>query len=202
MQQFQYRSYDEYVEAQTQGNIQKLHHRWVAQRVIKFISVRYPAKTILCHGTRNAAEQKWFRKYYPDAEWIMGTEISHTATRFPMTIQWDFAEPRDEWKGACDIVYSNAFDHAYDPRKTLNTWLEQLTPAGRLMIEISKHPQEHNLVSPVDPLDIGHDELATLVAEVGGRIVRCVKTSRGWLTAPNGESFKPDCRMHVIRRIK
>lgn len=62
------------------------------------------AKTVLCHGTRNEKEQKLFLKKYPNAE-IVGTEISHTAKDFPLTVQWDFHDIKDEWIGKFFIFF-------------------------------------------------------------------------------------------------
>jgi hypothetical protein len=47
----------------------------------------------------------------------MGTEISDTAGQFPYTIQWDFHKTKAEWIDATDFIYSNCFDHSYDPQK-------------------------------------------------------------------------------------
>lgn len=90
--------------------------------------------TILCHGTRNAAEQKFFRAQLPNAE-ILGTEISDTASQFPMTIQWDFHDVKPEWLGRFDVVFSNSWDHSYDPSKLFPAWLSCVAPNGALVLE-------------------------------------------------------------------
>ncbi len=89
--------------------------------------------SVLCHGTRNAREQEYFKNLLPFAE-IIGTEISYTAAEFPMTEQHDFHEPQDKWLNKFDIVYSNSFDHSYDPEKCINTWKDQLSSNGSLYI--------------------------------------------------------------------
>ena len=137
MRVYDYKDYDEYVSEQTKANIEKLgwqfkkedHVQWIKQK-------KLGAKNIVCHGTRNGGEQKVFQKYYPDA-YIVGTEISETATQFDMTVQHDFAEPKNEWVSKFDIVYSNAFDHSLDPSRTIETWKQQLSYDGRLFIEWS-----------------------------------------------------------------
>lgn len=197
MEQYSYQSYDEYVQEQTKGNKWKLRAHWVQERVIKWIAARYPASSILCHGTRNATEQIWFQKYYPDAT-VLGTEISETATRFPMTVQWDFAHVRPEWVGQWDIVYSNSFDHSLDPMTTLQTWIPQVREGGRLFIEISVSPYDLTATA-MDPLVVTHDEFPDLVHRAGGHIRRVIRTPRGWITPPDGgERYVPDSRMYAI----
>lgn len=197
MKQYSYQSYDEYVHEQTEANKRKIHSHWVQQRVIKWIAARYPATSILCHGTRNATEQRWFQQYYPTAT-VLGTEISETATRFPMTVQWDFAHPRDEWIGQWDIVYSNAFDHSRDPLATLRTWIPQVRPGGRLFVEISVSPYEL-IATAIDPFVCTHDEFSDIVHQAGGCIKRVIHTPRGRITPPDGgPRYIPDTRMYAI----
>lgn len=137
MKIYEYESYNDYLEAQIDANVKKLHsHVWVEKSVIDLISSENgPAKSIICHGTRNAAEQLFFSKNYPEAE-IIGTEISHTANQFPMTVQHDFHEEKEEWISKFDIVYSNSFDHSYNPIKSLNAWKNQLSLSGSIYVEI------------------------------------------------------------------
>ena len=51
-----------------------------------------------------------------------------------------------------DIVYSNSFDHAYDPTKAILAWKDQLTTDGVLVIELMTGVE--NISRPVDPLEI------------------------------------------------
>ena len=69
---------------------------------------------------------------------VLGTEISETATQFPMTIQWDFHEVKPEWLSAFDIVFSNSWDHSYDPRLAFSRWLSCVAKGGALVLEWSK----------------------------------------------------------------
>ncbi|MBK6621188.1 MAG: hypothetical protein IPG32_10020 [Saprospirales bacterium] len=46
---------------------------------------------------------------------VIGTEISDSASKFSHTIEWDFHEVKPEWIGRADFIYSNSFDHSYDP---------------------------------------------------------------------------------------
>ncbi len=130
--------YELYRKAQTEGNRQKIENVWALEENIAFLA-EYLKSHLgspefgICHGTRRGREQAWFRKYL-NCE-VIGTEISETATDFPHTIQWDFHEVRPEWKDSVDFIYSNSFDHSYDPEKCLNAWVSCLKPAGLCIIE-------------------------------------------------------------------
>lgn len=165
MKLYKYENYDDYVAAQTEANVKKLQVVWVTRSTIESIQSRQPfAGTILCHGTRNAAEQKMFKEKYPHAE-IVGTEISHTANQFPMTVQLDFHEQKDDWVNKFDIVYSNAFDHSYDPVKCMTTWRDQLSANGVLYIEAMLGYENRSKRS--DPLEISEEELLELTQSLG-----------------------------------
>ncbi len=166
---YRYPNYEAYVAAQVEANKRKLHNVWVRKETVRTIASYAPASvlTILCHGTRNGAEQAMFREQYPHA-CVLGTEISDTAKDFPLTVQHDFHEPRYEWEGRFDIVYSNSWDHSYDPVKSLRTWRSQLTLIGRLFIELGVSPQV-NCSSAADPLEIQPAEALDLFAQEGLR---------------------------------
>ena len=167
MKIYEYLNYDDYVQAQTEANEVKLKLVWVQEPTIKLIYNTVGnlknIKKILCHGTRNGAEQKLFRKYFPKAE-VLGTEISKTATLFPDTIQWDFQKQKTDWVEYWDLIYSNALDHTTDLVKTLRTWKQQLHRYGVLFIEYSFH----NRTTRSDPLEITKEEfkLALIQAEL------------------------------------
>lgn len=145
--------YERYREVQTQGNRRKIERVWATEAGISFLS-HYIRKTIgqpgfgICHGTRRGEEQKWFRKYL-DCE-VVGTEISDTAEQFPHTIQWDFHDVKPEWIEACDFIYSNAFDHSYNPEACLDAWMSCLKKSGLCVIEHSSGHSAYN-VSEMDP---------------------------------------------------
>jgi hypothetical protein len=132
--------YERYRQVQSTGNKEKIGQVWVMEENIAFLS-EYIAKHLgrvqfgLCHGTRQGKEQAWFKKYL-NCE-IVGTEISDTADQFPDTIQWDFHEVKPEWIGAVDFVYSNSFDHSYDPEKCLKAWMSCVKVGGLCILEHS-----------------------------------------------------------------
>jgi hypothetical protein len=146
----EYKDYDHYVEAQTGANKRKITWQFKKEDHVKWIKERkLGAKNIICHGTRNGGEQRFFQKYWPDA-YVIGTEISETATQFEMTVQHDFAIPKTEWIGKFDILYSNSFDHSIDPPKTIETWKKQISYDGKLFIEWSDYYNAKSTLS--DPV--------------------------------------------------
>lgn len=130
--------YERYREIQQVANKGKLNEVWVREENIAFLAdyirTLIPSPHFgICHGTRRGKEQEWFRNLLGCE--VIGTEISDTATTFPHTIQWDFHEVRPEWIRAVDFIYSNSFDHSYDPEKCLNAWMSCLKPGGITIIE-------------------------------------------------------------------
>lgn len=143
--------YEKYCKIQIEGNKSKINIAWVKYDNIKFLA-KY-IKTIIpnpkfgiCHGTRRGDEQKWFREDL-DCE-VIGTEISDTAEQFAHTIRWDFHETKLEWIEAVDFIYSNSFDHTYDPEKCLNAWMSCLKKGG---VRILEHSSGHIKSTSLDP---------------------------------------------------
>lgn len=136
--------YDRYRTIQQAGNHKKIESVWATEENIAFLAayllrvIDTPSRGI-CHGTRRGAEQMWFRKHLPGCD-VFGTEISDTATQFPHTIQWDFHDVKPEWIGRFDFIYSNSFDHSYDPGKCLDAWMSCLRRGGACIIE---HSDKH-----------------------------------------------------------
>ena len=178
MKIYEYKDYNEYVENQTKANKQKIGWKFVRPHAIKSIADDRGAKEvnfIICHGTRNGAEQKMFKEHFPNAD-VIGTEISDTASQFEMTIQHDFAVQRQEWIGKADLVYSNSFDHSIDPVKTIQTWRDQLAENGTLYIEYN---ERLSVCEPVDCLDATTSEMEDLITSNGLRIRTKFKGSQG-----------------------
>lgn len=169
MQLYQYKKsdgtfdYERYRTVQVEANKQKLHKVWVQEDNIRFLS-EYIRSAIarpafgLCHGTRRGKEQEWFRKYLGCD--VLGTEISDTAVQFPYTIQWDFHEVKPEWINAVDFIYSNSFDHSYDPDKCLNAWMSCLTEEGVCILE---HTSGHEEATEMDPFGARLSQMPELV---------------------------------------
>lgn len=168
MKLFKYKSYAEYVEAQKTANKKKSSNVWAVEENIKFIA-DYLHKKLkpdlgICHGTRGGHEQAWFNKYIKYCKTI-GTEVGDSSA--PDTVQWDFNRVNRYWKSEFDFVYSNSFDHAYDPEKTLRIWSEQVIHGGLIILEYDRR-QEHTgeismPVNKTDPVSITVDELIDLI---------------------------------------
>ena len=169
MKIYDYENYQDYVDAQTEANKRKLNRVWTKQSVInKAKFYKEEAQDILCHGVRNGAELHMFRSVYGAGN-IIGTEISETATQFPNVVQHDFQDVREEWVGQFDIVYSNSFDHAFDPERTLTAWKDQLKEDGVVIIELMIGNE--NRSKRTDPLEISQKEFKDLAAKVGLELI-------------------------------
>lgn len=136
------RAYEIYRAAQNEGNRRKLDQQWVQQSHIAYLAGIIEdrlgrVKFGLCHGTRQGSEQRWFRESLQTAPTILGTEIAESATQFPDTVLWDFHDENTEWIGAADFVYSNSWDHAFDPERAFRTWAAQLRPGGLMLLDHS-----------------------------------------------------------------
>ena len=166
-----YENYEEYVAEQTAGNKLKLNHVFVKKRTMQQIAHMRPnARSVLCHGTRNGAEQKYFQEVYGKDIDVMGSEISDTATQFPNTTEWDFMKVNPDWVGKYEVVYSNSFDHCFEPVETLKVWAGQLAEGGSLFIEHSFDPK-NNKSRAMDPLELSKEEFFECVEQAGLRVV-------------------------------
>ena len=150
-----YPDYDTYLQVQTEGNRAKLRMQYVTESHIRLLSDYLqreigPVSFGICHGTRRGAEQAWFRAHLPGAPAVIGTEISDTAERFPDTVRWDFHDDNPEWHARADFVYSNSWDHAFDPPRAFASWIASLRPGGRLLLD---HTNGHKpeAASALDP---------------------------------------------------
>lgn len=135
-------NYQSYVDAQTKANVEKIENKGPDEHRIKQIS-KYIKKNLpnykfgICHGTRRGDEQKYFKKYLKID--VIGTEISHTAVKFPDTIQWDFHDIKDEWLAGVCFIFSNSLDHSYDPIFCLNQWMRCIRPGGKIFVQREKN---------------------------------------------------------------
>ena len=177
--------------AQVEANVRKLKNIWVDRHTVETIAKKHTVVNgVLCHGTRNAAEQKYFAEFFPSAD-IIGTEISHTATEFPMTVQWDFHEINPDWVAKFDIVYSNAIDHSYDPVKAIKVWSEQLIDQGVLYLEHAYAPQD-NYSRASDPLEIYDEEIREILQQLNLNLIEVFDTT--------GIKGRCPCKVYVINK--
>ena len=161
-----------YRREQEKGNRAKIDQVWTSEINLQFIA-RWlqqrgvAPRFILCHGTRNGFEQKVFSAFFHCD--VLGTEISATATQFPMTVQADFHETAPEWERKADIVYSNSLDHAYDPVKALRAWAAAVRDGGVIVIEKASDSDPRG-VSDLDPFGITLSNLVVFLLETLGEI--------------------------------
>jgi len=167
MKLHKYKNYEEYRKVQEAGNIQKIKCQWAQENEIKslanYIKKQLPnAKFGICHGTRRGNEQKWFREALGID--VIGTEISKTATDFPHTIQWDFHEVKPEWVNNVDFIYSNTFDHSFDPPNCLDRWMSCIKKQdGFCIIEWTKTGHGDRWSNELDPFGASLEELEQLI---------------------------------------
>ena len=170
MKIYEYKNYDEYVKIQTHHNKSKIKLKqsyfetqgprkgMIIAMIHKYFGPSVVNKDVLCHGTRGGHEQQFFKGLFPKGH-TQGTEISDTASEFPMTFQHDMTKPHPRLVNRFDIVYSNSFDHSIYPLETLRVWNEQLRKDGILLIEWS---ESQSIGDEVDPLDASYKEIKKL----------------------------------------
>ena len=176
MKIFQYANYQEYKKIQKESKIRKIDNVWIDKDTVeKIYNFKSDASNILCHGVRNAKELIYFSKFYPNSKTI-GTEISTTANNFKNVVKWDFHQPKEEWKGFFDIVYSNSWDHSFDPVKSLQTWKGQLTENGCICIEHGTD-KDINVSKASDPLQIFDSEILDIISNLDMSVIHKFKTT-------------------------
>ncbi|MCB2135131.1 MAG: methyltransferase domain-containing protein [Rhodobacteraceae bacterium] len=197
MVQHVYADYETYRRVQEEGNKAKLNAQFVKKSHIFFLAdwLAGSGRTVdfgLCHGVRRGKEQGWFRRRLRGAE-IIGTDISETATEFPNTVQWDFHDDNPDWAGRADFVYSNSWDHAFDPTKAFRAWVKCLKPGGVLLLD---HTAGHmpRASNALDPFGATEPVLITLLNEA------CA--GYGSVTEVLDRRDAPEyrCRVVVLRR--
>lgn len=151
----EYPDYETYKAVQTAGNKAKLTKQFVKKSHIRaltnYVKDTYGLITFgLCHGTRGGKEQAWFNEFFKGNGQVIGTEISDTADQFENTVQWDFHDTNPEWTAKADFVYSNSWDHAFDPVKAFGSWIDSLKPGGLMILDYTRGqtPQEANALDP------------------------------------------------------
>ena len=173
-----YNDYETYRKVQEEGNKAKLRAQFVKKSHIFYLAdwmvqARPTGPKVgfgLCHGVRRGKEQRWFMKRLTGAK-VIGTDISETATQFDSTVQWDFHDDNPDWQGKCDFVYSNSWDHAYDPGKAFAAWARCLVSGGWLLIDHTKGhmPKSSNAL---DPFGATREAVMRILTESCGELGR------------------------------
>ena len=169
MKIYKYKSYEEYEYSQKKANQKKAEKTWAVEENIKHISeILEQEKPVmgLCHGVRGGNEILFFRKYLKNCK-IFGTEIGEVRNKY--TTQWDFNTINPEWIKKFDFIYSNSYDHAFNPAETLQVWADQVKPGGYIILEYDKRSEHTGEISKpvnkVDPVSLTKDELIKFVPE-------------------------------------
>ena len=176
MKVYEYRDYEHYMEQQTLANTNKIHNIWISREAHSHFCKHYrkfrkdPA-SILCHGSRNGAEVRWFGNEFPNAE-VLGTDISYTATDFPNQVQWDMQKENPEWIAKWDLIYTNSLDHVTDFIGTLEVICNQLSDDGLFILDYTIWDDVTIKPSISDPLDVSLDEIKNGLAFAGLELIQ------------------------------
>jgi hypothetical protein len=130
--------YEEYKKIQVLYNKRKLRRVFADAETLETIARNIEAtpqavRRGLCHGARNGWEVQFLRERL-ECE-VIGTDISETAGDMENMVQHDFHEVKEDWVGGFSFIYTNSLDQAFDPKKALDVWTDQLTDDGRIYIE-------------------------------------------------------------------
>lgn len=175
MKTYKYKNYEEYKKCQISAYEKKINNCWAKEENIKEISDQlnklYKPKMGICHGVRQGWEILWFEKYLKNC-FMMGTDIGKPIHSF--ITQHDFNKQYLMWVNKFDFVYSNSFDHAYNPEKTFKIWVEQVKSGGVIILEYDRR-QEHTGeisrgVNKTDPVSIRLEELPFLLEQWSPRV--------------------------------
>lgn len=160
--------YEKYRQIQNTGNKIKIDLQWVGRGQIAILAclikeyAGLQTKFGLCHGTRRGNEQRWFRECLGPDVIVIGTEIADTANDFPDTVQWDFHQENKDWVERADFVYSNSWDHSYDPELAFRVWIRSLRPGGVLLLDWSEGHSKSG-VTVMDPFGASRNYLASML---------------------------------------
>ncbi len=126
MKLYEHEDHESYIEAQEAKNKRKINLVWVKPHEILEISKKIKeyvpkAEFGICHGVRNGWEVAELRRLL-DIN-VIGTDIASSATNFDNVIQWDFHNIKKDWMADVDFIYSNSFDHTWNPELCLDMWM-------------------------------------------------------------------------------
>ena len=169
----EYKSYQEYVDIQTETNKEKIEVVWVIEEEViqlsNYIVDKYSDEIhyVMCHGARNGTEVKYFTESLPDNWIVEGNDISDTANAYGLH-QWDMQYCYEGWKQKFTIQYTNSFDHVYDPQKTINSFMKQCATGGSVFIQWTENLNNEPIAS--DPLSISLLELSEMCYDYASKV--------------------------------
>ena len=166
MTQHHYPDADAYRAAQVEGNTRKRDRVWALEENIRWLAEHVVPRGAPWdlpwnpHRARGGVVREVHRRH-------VGTRHGYRPERRDRlrTVQHDFHEPRDNWLGAMDFVYSNSHDHARDPERALRTWLAQLRPCGVLILE---HTDYHEQLTDYNCWAVTVTELVRMLCGMSG----------------------------------
>ena len=178
-----YKDYNEYRETQIHFNKKKIDKIWADEETLEKVSI-FLKKNInssiikgLCHGSRNGFVQNFFNE--KNEFDVIGTDISETAKDYKNSVVHDFHDVNKEWLNNFDFVYSNSLDQSFDPKKALQTWLDQIKQNRFIIIE---HTDQHGVISSgkMDPFGVEANFFPYLLTEWFGHLIsiRIIKGSK------------------------
>lgn len=136
--------YSRYVEVQTLGNKAKFDHSTVSSMRVHLTPLQSPVIEnlpsvckVLCHGVRNGSELTAWKSLVEESGrnvTVVGTDISPTANGVANAIQHDFHDSLPDHLGKFDLIFSNSLDQSNNPKKALETWINQLAHRGYLVL--------------------------------------------------------------------
>ena len=171
---YKYKDYNEYRETQIHFNKKKIDKIWADEETLEKVSI-FLKKNIkssiikgLCHGSRNGFEQNFFNE--KNEFDVIGTDISETAKDYKNSVVHDFHDVNKEWLNNFDFVYSNSLDQSFDPKKALQTWLDQIKQNRFIIIE---HTDQHGVISSgkMDPFGVEANFFPYLLTEWFGHLI-------------------------------
>ena len=164
-----FESYEEYRQIQVAANKLKYEQVFAEDPELKRVAAHFRAhgrgaSLGLCHGVRNGYEVRKLRALLPAVN-IVGTDISDTVGNVQNCIVWDMHEVKPEWFGAVGFMYSNSWDHTYDPDLLFARWSECLLADGRLYLSYTDLHSEKgiNESTKIDVFGCSLDELTRIV---------------------------------------
>lgn len=171
--QFRYDSdgrfdYEAYRQAQTSKARRNVGDVWADPKTLDVIADYAAARVgqarlALCHGVKSGMESDHLGRRLGCR--ALGTDIAPPPDAKDV-VEWDFHERNEAWVGQASVIYTNALDHAYDPGKAMDAWVEQLAPDGLIFVEHTKlHGPEAS--SAADPFGAHPLIMPYLVLEWG-----------------------------------
>ena len=172
MKLLKFGDYTAYRERQVEANRLKFDNVFAEdeelERIAENFSAAFPdAKFGLCHGVRNGYEVRKLRGLLQLD--IRGTDISDTARDIEHCMVWDMHETKPEWIGAVDFIYSNSWDHTYDPSLLFSRWAACLSKRGRAYITWTHLHSDTGVTedSQYDSFGCSLGELISIVQQCG-----------------------------------